>query len=416
MRLGEQGRAADEHEVPADPEAEQREVEGDEAGGRDGDAAAGDGERHAGEEDGGQAEALDQMSGEEGRRIHADEMPLDDVGAVVDGIAAADRGERRGGHDQHHHGAADHVVGDGGERDRLPHDDRQRPRRERRAAGLAMRRRDVAIERDEEQRRGEAEGRHHEIGAGEEDGKEILAPGGERRAENGGDDAAGENPRDRLGLGLGGDRIRRGEAVILREGLEDSDRGGAEAEQPEIVVEDRPDRDEAATGADRSAECEAPAPADALHQERGEEGDDRAGDGDHREGQGGERFVRGELIAGEAGEGEVDGERRGEERLADREDQRVARAPALRRVGIGRAGIGRAGIGRGHARLQGSKGASRASAPAQTTNNPRFPPSLLREGAPRLCRSYSRRRAMSASRTGRFSLSAPCPRGTSIAR
>ena len=195
---------------------------------------------------------------------------------------------------------------------------------------------DIAIEGKKQQGGGKAEDRHHQIGAGEQRGrKQVLAPGRERGAEHGGDDAARQHGRDRPALACRLDGIGGCQAVILREGLEYADAGRADAEGPEAPGEHGPHRDAPAQGADQAAEREAELAADALHQEGGEQRGESARDRDHREGQGREQLVGRELVAGEAGEREIDRDRASEKALADREDQRVAAPDATLMVGLG---------------------------------------------------------------------------------
>src|SRR3546814_11082846 len=54
------------------------------------------------------AEARDQPAGDEARRIHAEDMPLDDEGRVVEVMAVTDHRDRGGCHHEHHRAPADH--------------------------------------------------------------------------------------------------------------------------------------------------------------------------------------------------------------------------------------------------------------------------------------------------------------------
>ena len=90
-----------------------------------------------------QAEALDQRAGE-GQRVHADQVPLHDVGAVSDAVAAR-HGGQRGGHDEHHRNRPHHVVGKRGDEHRLAGHFAQRPREQ---AGLGRLRRQALRRRD----------------------------------------------------------------------------------------------------------------------------------------------------------------------------------------------------------------------------------------------------------------------------
>lgn len=335
VRLREQRRAADEHEVPADAQARERGVEMREIGRTQREHAAQRRQRDARTDHRQHAEAPDQPRGKQRRREHADQMPLDDRGAVADAVPARHCGDRRRGHHEHHHGIAERVVRERRREDRLPHDLAQRPRGVV-GSGRGGRRRHVAVQQHQQDDRREPESGHERIGARERDGrKPVLAPRGEQRTAHGRDDAAREHRRDRAALAFESDCVGGGQPVVLRERLKHADGRRARAERPEVVMEDRPHGHRAAQRADARAEYEARATADARHQERSEDGRQRGRDRDQRERQCGERLVVGERVADEPGQRQIDRYRRCVQRLANGQHARGAAA-----VGIGAAQIG----------------------------------------------------------------------------
>ena len=75
------------------------------------------------------AEALDQVAGEEGRQEHAHDVHEDGDRRLALAEAALHDGERRGGHHERHHAESDHRARRGHHVGRLRHDLEQRPLR-----------------------------------------------------------------------------------------------------------------------------------------------------------------------------------------------------------------------------------------------------------------------------------------------
>lgn len=117
VSLGEQGGGADVHEVPANAEQGKGNQEVEEAGASEVNSGAEKIEDNASEDDGEDAKAGDQNASDEGGGKHAQDVPLDDGGGVMEGMGDSIHGKGSGSHQENHHSIANHAAQDGNQED-----------------------------------------------------------------------------------------------------------------------------------------------------------------------------------------------------------------------------------------------------------------------------------------------------------
>ncbi len=250
------------------------------------------------------ADTRDQHSREQRRTIHAQEVPLDDACAVSHAQPAADRGNRRRRHQEHHDDAAHGRV------------DQRRPvLRPGKKCGhndapgwgpccipkVSV----IAIERQEQQRH-PCQSRHGQIGPRKEG---ISEPGPAPVRKRGAGQRSDQPARQHIGNGprlLGfGNGIGRGKPIILRKSLPDADTEGPQCKAPEHPLQHRPDGDQPAKRPEGCSDHESRLTPEPLHQACGTPGRERGPQGDEREWQCREPRLGSELIVDETGQGQV---------------------------------------------------------------------------------------------------------------
>ncbi len=323
---GHHGAGADIAEVPAEPEQHQGGVEV-----RHGEAEEGHHRRERGEhqthgDDARRAIAGDEAAGEEARRIHGDDVPLDAIGRVVDRMVAADHGEWGGRHDEVHEHVGGRATDDRGDEGGVLEELDRRSRH--RAGGRRLRLRDVDEGEDDA-----GEQRHDrlaDIGAGEENRRQgILGPDHELRADHAGDDPAGHDPGDRLGPEAVGGGVGGRETVALGGGGIEAGAEGREAEDGEARQRDAQIAEEASEHAGEGRQLVGCAAAIAAHQHAdGQRGRGKTHDED-RDRQRRQRADRCKLRADNGARREHDGGVGARQRGRDREDDGVAPRKAV---------------------------------------------------------------------------------------
>ncbi len=296
MRARQQGRRADEAEVPADAEQNEGDVElfQRHAGQRDGPGGGEDGKAET--DDLRRAEPRDQVAGEEGGDEHREDMAGDDMARVAGVVAAADDGERGRGHDQVHQRVADHRADHRDEDHRIAQQ-RAPAAAQHLAARLAGRSR--YVQEEEQRRAGEVERDHRKIGAVEGDGQDLRRVRRQRRA----DDRRDQTPRHDPGNRLGPERVRghvagREAVEALRRHVDPGEEGTGEEDQERPGMQPV-GRDRRAKRAARAADPEPGPPPVAPHQRRQGRGRKHRAEHDHRDRQRREAGVGRQHLAGQ---------------------------------------------------------------------------------------------------------------------
>ena len=231
IRAGKKRCRANEQEVPADAEKHERRPEIEFGHPQQINAATQQQQPHPDQQDSGDPESGDQMSGEKARHIHAERVPLDNESGVGESEAAAEHGDRRRCHDRRHDPIADHPGGNGDDKDRLGGDFDQG------SAATAQRGCDRLRQPHETEQgnRGQKKRRDYCVAAGKHDGGEqITRPPRGLWSEQSGDDATGQDQGDRLGTECVIGDLRCRKAILLNKTCIDTDQHGPGAEHREI--------------------------------------------------------------------------------------------------------------------------------------------------------------------------------------
>ena len=277
------------------------------------------------------AEAGDQVAGDEARREHAEHVPLDDGGALGEAEAAGEHRQRGRGH-QEVHGDVGHERGEERrDRRRLARDRRERPA----GAGAALTSRPQRVQKAQRQADQTAQEGDRGEAAGEHDRREqVLGPPRQQRAEQRRHRAPGHHPADRPttprrriqrtrpGGGVG--RVSGGEAVELAERAEHAVDQPGQAERGERAAHDRVPAEDAGGDAEQAAEQEARPAPEPLHQERGWQHARHRSDELQPQRQARERRGRRQLQPDQRGRADHDRVGHEEQRLAGRQDGHVA--------------------------------------------------------------------------------------------
>ena len=246
-----------------------------------------------------QAEAQDQVAGEEARRIHAEHVPLDAERRLGHRMAAADHGERRRRHDQVHHDIAHDAAGDGDDEQWLAHDHRERPADSSalgpRGIGGGSRSRVSTRPARHREHRLRDERRREQIGR-----PQVLGDDDDRRPDEARHHAAGQHVGDRLRLEMVAGGVGCGKAIgLVRRGIETASEG-ADEEKLERALQDGSAGDEACEHSDDGTGLQRETPAERTRQQTDRQRAEPHPEHHHRDRQRGEALIGGEHRAEDA--------------------------------------------------------------------------------------------------------------------
>ncbi len=325
MRFQHQRRGADEGEIPADTEHEQRCPEVRRGDARQPDHRGHRLQRQPKRDNARCAEPRDQRSGEKTRAIHRHDVPLDAEIGIADRQSAHLHGKRRRGHHQVHHRIGDHAAQRGGNEARLPGDFEQG------AAAMQVRRRGLRrIDARQHRHRHQRDQRLHHKGEREQIRRpDVHGPLHELRPEHAGEHAASHHPGHRLGPERGAGAIGRREPIGLRDGAIESAEEGRAAEQPERGMQDRPGTERTGERAAEGADDEGDAATIGARDRAGRQRAGGQAEHIHRERHGGERHARRQRCADDRAGGEDHGRIGTSQRLRRREPPHIAARPRV---------------------------------------------------------------------------------------
>ena len=199
---------------------------------------AGSVEQHAHAHHRQHAKALDQVPGEEARREHADDVPLQHERRVGEVVAAHLHGQRRGRHQQVHHTVAQGGAQRGDEKRRLA---QQHPQWAALGCRATRRLHHGRKAHERHQQHGQQPHQHQRhVGPGERRGQQVARVVGQVGPGHGAQQPTGQHQRHSFLAEGRGRQLGRREAVQLPVGavVAGHHRGGAQ--QPELVRERGP--------------------------------------------------------------------------------------------------------------------------------------------------------------------------------